>query len=68
MGLILQSKTNWSEQGKKLSKYFLNLEKRNKTKLLISDVLVSLRCSGFINQSISLPIYMAAEDLPPKHN
>ena len=38
--------------------------------MLIIDVLVFLRCCGFVNQyqQVSLPIYMVAEDLPPKHN
>ena len=31
-GLILRSKTSWYEHGEKSSKYFLNLEKRNKAK------------------------------------
>ena len=31
-GLILRSKANWYEYGEKSSKYFLNLEKRNKAK------------------------------------
>ena len=31
-GIILRSKTDWYEHGEKSSKYFLNLEKRNKSK------------------------------------
>ena len=31
-GIILQSKSDWYEHGEKSSKYFLNLEKRNKAK------------------------------------
>ena len=31
-GIILRSKTDWYELGKKSTKYFLNLEERNKAK------------------------------------
>ena len=31
-GIILRSKVDWYEHGEKSSKYFLNLEKRNKAK------------------------------------
>ena len=33
-GIILRSRTIWYEKGEKSNKYFLNLEKRNKTKLI----------------------------------
>ena len=38
-GIILRSKTNWYEHGEKSSKYFLNLEKRNKAKSHIRKLL-----------------------------
>ena len=36
---ILRSKVNWYEQGKKSTKYFLNLEKHNKSKTHIRKVI-----------------------------
>ena len=38
-GIILRSKTNWYELGEKSTKYFLNLEKRNKAKSHIKMIL-----------------------------
>ena len=38
-GNILRSKCDWYEHGEKSSKYFLNLEKRNKAKSTISKSL-----------------------------
>ena len=40
-GIILQSKTNWYEHGEKSSKYFLNLEKRNKAKSHLHKLMTS---------------------------
>ena len=40
-GVILLSKTNWNEQGKKSSKYFLNLEKRSKAKSHLRKIIKS---------------------------
>ena len=40
-GIILSSKTNWYEHGEKLSKYILNLEKRNKAKLHLHKLMTS---------------------------
>ena len=37
-GIILRSKTNWYELGEKSTKYFLNLEKRNKAKSHIRKI------------------------------
>ena len=38
-GIILRSKVDWYEHGEKSSKYFLNLEKRNKAKSHIRKIL-----------------------------
>ena len=38
-GLILRSKTSWYEHGQKSSKYFLNLEKRNKAKSHLQKII-----------------------------
>ena len=40
-GIILRSKIDWYEHGEKSSKYFLNLEKRNKAKSHIRKILNS---------------------------
>ena len=40
-GIILQSKSEWYEHGEKSSKYFLNLEKRDKTKSHMPKLLTS---------------------------
>ena len=40
-GIILRSKSEWYEHGEKSSKYFLNLEKRNKAKSHIRKLLIS---------------------------
>ena len=39
--IILHSKTDWYEQGEKSSKYFFNLEKRNKSKSHLRKILTS---------------------------
>ena len=36
-GIIMRSKSNWYEFGEKSSKYFLNLEKRNKGFFSLND-------------------------------
>ena len=38
-GIILRSKSNWYEFGEKSSKYFLNLEKRNKAKSHVRTII-----------------------------
>ena len=38
-GIIMRSKTDWYEHGEKLTKYFLNLEKRNKAKSHIRKII-----------------------------
>ena len=40
-GIILRSKTNWYEHSEKSSKYFLNLEKRNKAKSHLHKLMTS---------------------------
>ena len=40
-GVILCSKTDWYEHGEKSSKYFLNLEERNKSKSHMRNILTS---------------------------
>ena len=40
-GIILHSKVNWYEHGEKSSRYFLNLEKRNKARSFIKKVFIS---------------------------
>ena len=40
-GIILQSKASWYEHGVKSSKYFLNLEKRNKAKSHLRKIINS---------------------------
>ena len=40
-GIILRSKSEWYEHGEKSSKYFLNLEKRNKAKSHIRKLLIN---------------------------
>ena len=40
-GIFLRSKTNWYEHGEKSSKYFLNLEKRNKAKSYLRKLMTS---------------------------
>ena len=40
-GIILRSRISWYEHGEKSSKYFLNLEKRNKSKSQIRKILSS---------------------------
>ena len=40
-GIILHSKVDWYEHGEKSSKYFLNLEKINKTKSHVRKILNS---------------------------
>ena len=40
-GIILCSKANWYEHGEKSSKYFLNLEKRNKAKSHLQKIIYS---------------------------
>ena len=40
-GIILRSKTDWYEHGEKSSKYFFNLEKRNKSKSHLRKILKS---------------------------
>jgi len=37
-GLIVRSKTRWIEQGEKPTKYFFNLEKRNKNHKTIKEL------------------------------
>ena len=37
-GTILRSRTRWHEQGERSNKYFLNLEKRNYSKKLVSKL------------------------------
>ena len=37
-GTILRSRTRWYEQGERSNKYFLNLEKRNYSKKLVSKL------------------------------
>ena len=39
-GIILRSKVDWYEHGEKSSKYFLNLEKRNKAKSHIRKIVI----------------------------
>ena len=39
-GIILRSKTTWYEHGEKSTKYFLNLEKRNKAKTHVRKILL----------------------------
>ena len=39
-GIIMRSKSNWYEFGEKSSKYFLNLEKRNKAKLHVCTIIM----------------------------
>ena len=34
-GIILRTRTDWYEEGEKLTKYFLNFEKRSKSKTRI---------------------------------
>ena len=48
-GIIMRFKSNWYEFGEKSSKYFLNLEKRNKTKSHVRKILTE------INSEISEP-------------
>ena len=38
-GIIMRSKTGWYERGEKSTKYFLNLEKRNKAKSHIRKII-----------------------------
>ena len=38
-GIMMRSKSNWYEFGEKSSKYFLNLEKRNKAKLHVRKII-----------------------------
>ena len=38
-GIIMRSKTDWYEHGEKSTKYFLNLEKRNKAKSHIRKIM-----------------------------
>ena len=40
-GIILRSRISWYEHGEKSSKYFFNLEKRNKSKYQIRKILSS---------------------------
>ena len=40
-GIILRSKVNWYEHGEQSSRYFLNLEKRNKARSFLKKVSVS---------------------------
>ena len=40
-GIILRSKVNWYEHGEKSSRYFLNLEKRNKARSFLKKVFIS---------------------------
>ena len=40
VGIIMRSKSNWYEFGEKSSKYFLNLEKRNKTKSHVRKIII----------------------------
>ena len=40
-GIILRTQTTWYEEGKKSTKYFLNLEKRNKYKTHIRKLIDS---------------------------
>ena len=42
-GIVLRSRTTWYEKGKKSNKYFLNLEKRNKSKTHIRSLVTSNR-------------------------
>ena len=37
-GLMLRSKTRWTEKGEKLTKYFFNLEKRNYSRKKIAEL------------------------------
>ena len=39
-GIIMRSKSNWYEFGEKSSKYFLNLEKRNKAKSHVCRIII----------------------------
>ena len=39
-GIILRSRATWYEHGEKSTKYFLNLEKRNKTKTHVRKILL----------------------------
>ena len=40
-GIILRSKASWYEHGEKSSKYFFNLEKRNKAKSHLRKIINS---------------------------
>ena len=40
-GIILRSRTTWYEKGEKSNKYFLNLEKRNKSKPHMKSLVTS---------------------------
>ena len=42
-GVIIRSKTRWYEEGEKSSKYFLNLEKKNKFKSCVHKLSVNGR-------------------------
>ena len=42
-GIILRTRTVWYEEGKKSTKYFLNLEKRSKSKMHIRKLIDSSR-------------------------
>ena len=47
-GIIPRSKVTWYEKGEKSNRYFLNLEKRNKTKTHIRKLLID-------NQTLTNP-------------
>ena len=49
-GSILRSKLRWFEHGEKSSKYFLGLEKRNKSKTHVQKLLASPHSSEEITE------------------
>ena len=55
-GVIIRSKSNWYEFGEKSSKYFLNLEKRNKAKLHVHTIITENNSEISEPQAILLTI------------
>ena len=67
-GIIIRSTSNWYEFGEKSSKYFLNLEKRNKAKLHVRTIITENNTEISEPQAILLRIKEFYSTLYKRHS
>ena len=67
-GIIMRSKSNWYEFGEKSSKYFLNLEKRNKAKLHVHTTITENNSEISEPEAILLSIKVFYSTLSKSHS